>query len=549
MSGLPCSDRSTSFMGSSATSWPGYMRRLFGARRAAAWLAAIALFGLPPAFCLGQTTETELSEATREKLYESLKRHEPEIERVASVLKTVVRLVGPTVVHIETEKDERGTSRFGGRRVIEEAGSGVVVRLKDRCYILTNWHVIKNATPEAIKIKFSDGRELKPQAKSDILHDAATDIAVIGVKPTDLVAARLGDSQIVEIGDFVLAVGSPFGVSHSVTYGIVSAKGRRDLELGDEGVRYQDFLQTDAAINPGNSGGPLINLRGEVIGINTAIASNSGGNEGIGFSIPINMVMTIARQLVERGTVVRAFLGVHLDQKFTAAAANDLGLPRLTGALINGITARSPAEAANLRVGDVILRFDGIPVESDAHLINLVSLVEVDREIPVVIYRQKQEMTIVVKVGNRVQYEPPTGAGSMNEQQTPGPQLGLNDLDAWDIESIGLSVVALDPNVIAKLRLPSKPGGLLITGVDPKGPTAGRIRAGEVIDQVEQRSVATVSDLEKLLARVDPKRGLRVRVRSASADQSNPRLLVIKPMPGTRSAQPPQPRVRQASGR
>ena len=153
-----------------------------------------------------------------------------------------------------------------------------------------------------------------------------------------------------EIGDFVLAVGSPFGLSHSVTFGIISAKGRRDLELGDGEVRYQDFLQTDAAINPGNSGGPLFNLRGEVIGMNTAIASSSGGNEGIGFTIPINMVMMIARQLVERGTVVRAYLGVGLDDSSAPAAATSVGLPRPGGARLKcRRLPASPAEAAKLK--------------------------------------------------------------------------------------------------------------------------------------------------------------------------------------------------------
>ena len=140
----------------------------------------------------------------------------------------------------------------------------------------------------------------------------------MAVEAADLIPASLGDSDRMEIGDFVLAVGSPFGLSHSVTFGIISARGRHDLELGDATIRFQDFLQTDAAINPGNSGGPLCNLRGQVIGINTAIASNSGGNEGIGFSIPVNLFMGVARQLIDNGKVTRAFLGVTLDAKFGA---------------------------------------------------------------------------------------------------------------------------------------------------------------------------------------------------------------------------------------
>ncbi len=216
----------------------------------------------------------------------------------------------------------------------------------------------------------------------------------------------LGDSDKVEIGDFVLAVGSPFGLSHSVTFGIISAKGRRDLRLGEANVRFQDFLQTDAAINPGNSGGPLVNLRGEIIGINTAIASNSGGNEGIGFSIPVNMFMVVARQLIERGKVSRAFLGVKLESKFGPAAAVEAGLPRLMGAKVTTLIKNSPAEAARLQVGDIILEFNRVPIEDDAHLINLVSLTPVGTTVPVVIFRDRRMLTIQVEVGDRSKFEP-----------------------------------------------------------------------------------------------------------------------------------------------
>jgi serine protease Do len=203
-----------------------------------------------------------------------------------------------------------------------------------------------------------------------------------------------------DVGDMVLAVGSPFGLSHSITYGIISAKGRRDLELGEGGVKFQDFIQTDASINPGNSGGPLINLRGEVVGINTAIASNSGFNEGIGFSIPINIVINVARQLIETGVVTRAYLGVRLDQRFNQAQAIESGLPRLTGAKLLRVEPGSPAEAAGLKPGDVIVQFNGQRVDNDNHLVNIVGLTPVGREVPIVIYRDRQVQTLRAKVGN-----------------------------------------------------------------------------------------------------------------------------------------------------
>jgi serine protease Do len=346
--------------------------------------------------------EEPLSRAQRDALYSALDREVDEFQRHLNILKTVVRLVSPTVVHIKAEKDERSATRRSPRDKIEEAGSGVVIELKDSHYVLTNRHVIKDARLKDITIGLADGREIHP---TKVWGDADTDVALLAVSASNLVAARLGDSSKVEIGDFVLAVGSPFGLSHSVTYGIISAKGRRDLELGDD-VELQDFLQTDAAINPGNSGGPLINLRGEVIGINTAIASNSGGNEGIGFSIPINGAAHIARQFIDRGRVVRAYLGVKLDTRFTTTTAVKLGLGRKQGAHITGLTARGPAELADLRAGDVVLKFNSIRVDNDTHLIYLVSHTEVGAEVPLDVFRDGKILHLSVKVGNKGEFEP-----------------------------------------------------------------------------------------------------------------------------------------------
>nr|NIP85608.1 trypsin-like serine protease [Planctomycetales bacterium] len=241
------------------------------------------------------------------------------LERQAEALKRVVKRVRPAVAHIEVRKGAAASRR---RRPADETGSGVVFRQDDKFYVLTNRHLVRSAELPEITISLADGRELAPQRK---WMDAGTDIAVLSIRGSDLVAADFGDSDQLEIGDYVLAMGSPFGLNHSVTFGIVSAKGRRDLELSAEGVHYQDFLQVDASINPGSSGGPLVNLRGKVVGINTAIASTSGHNEGIGFSIPINMAKIIVRQLIQHGEVRRGFLGVRLDSNFGPADAERLG--------------------------------------------------------------------------------------------------------------------------------------------------------------------------------------------------------------------------------
>lgn len=338
--------------------------------------------------------------AAREKAYQDLFRDVAELEKHSNILKTVVKLVSPTVVHIEAQRTE-GSRSYGRSRTIEESGSGMVVEIGGKTYIVTNRHVIREAQLASINIGFEDGRQIHPDR---VWADKDTDIAVMSVSAPNLIASRIGDSDKVDIGDFCVAVGSPFGLSHSVTYGIISAKGRRDLELGDGAVRYQDFLQTDAAINPGNSGGPLINLRGEVIGINTAIASQSGGNEGIGFSIPINMAMVIVNQLIERGAVARAFLGVTLDSKFTSETAAQLGLSRRVGAHIIRVTPGSPAESAKLEVGDVIVQFGNVAIADDTHLVNVISLTKIGSEVPVVVIRNGKEIRTKTTVGDYEQF-------------------------------------------------------------------------------------------------------------------------------------------------
>lgn len=373
-------------------------------------LAVLACLGNERVPCAAQAVAANAStESTaaasapsRDSLYAEIAREVALLESQGSLLKKVIRVIQPTVVHIEAQKSGREDAR-PGRRSVEEAGAGVIIERNSKLYVLTNRHVVKDSTLAQVKVKLSDNRMIHP---TKVWTDRGSDVAIMEISTTGVLPARLGDSDRLEIGDFVLAVGSPFGLSHSVTYGIISAKGRRDLKLGDDGVLNQDFLQTDAAINPGNSGGPLLNLRGEVVGINTAIASSSGGNEGIGFTIPINMVMRIAQQLIERGQVTRAYLGVRLDAQFDASRAAQLGLPRLSGALVTAVTPNSPAAQANLQAGDVIVKINETRVEDDTHLINTVSLMPVGNEVQLSVYRAGKPVTIKVKVGDREAFEP-----------------------------------------------------------------------------------------------------------------------------------------------
>ncbi len=317
----------------------------------------------------------------RERLFNELAEEFSMFDRLGNLVRRVSQLVKPSVIHIEAHKTEE---KAGHRESYDEAGSGVIISAGGESWVLTNRHVIVGASKEEILLRTHDGREYHP---ARILADPSTDVALMKIEDPSLPAARIGNSDLIEIGDFVIAIGSPFGLSHSVTFGIMSAKGRRDLSLGEQRIDLQDFFQTDAAINPGNSGGPLLNLRGEVIALNTAIASSSGGSEGIGFAIPINMALDVADQLVRYGKLRRGYLGVTLDPDFTVADMARAGYVGSGGALVKGVRAGSPAESANLQRGDIIVQFNGTDVENDDHLVARVGLAAIGSKVPLIIYR------------------------------------------------------------------------------------------------------------------------------------------------------------------
>ncbi len=356
--------------------------------------AQILLKSEAQASALAGLREPAISQGSRDAEYQLLHQEVTQLERQLGLIRRIVRLVSPNVVHIEASKRSEPGQGFASSR-IEEAGAGVIVELGQELYVLTNRHVIYPAEMSSIHIELHDGRQLKPL---NVWTDPSTDVAVMQIRSSGLIPARLGNSEQLDIGDFVLAVGSPFGLSHSVTYGIISAKGRSNLELGSREIDIQDFFQTDAAINPGNSGGPLLNLRGEVVGINTAIASNSGGNEGIGFSIPINMAMQVAYQLISNGKLQRAYLGVQLENAFDVKLARQLSLPSNRGALVKSILDNSPAHRAGIRVGDVVLEFDGIRIENDGHLVKTVGLTPVGKRVAVVYFRDGSRSQVLVEL-------------------------------------------------------------------------------------------------------------------------------------------------------
>ncbi len=311
----------------------------------------------------------------------------------------VIRKVSPAVVAIQAIKPSTN-STTGKTKTVEESGSGVIIRWPGISgnLVITNNHVITGASAEQIVIHLADNRLMKPVS---VLADPESDIALLQLKANDLPCAEFGDSDRIRVGQWVLAFGSPFGFNQTVTHGIISARERGQVSLGST-IRIKEFLQTDAAINPGSSGGPLVNLQGELVGINTAIATYNETNSGVSFSIPINLIKRITRQLLDKGVVLRGYLGVQLANVMEPADAIKLGLERAEGARIESIYPGTPAARAGLRSNDVILTIDGIHVRNENHLINLISTLPPGQKIKLSIWREKHRELVQAEVGDWV---------------------------------------------------------------------------------------------------------------------------------------------------
>ena len=315
----------------------------------------------------------------------------PAPERFQSVIKQL----SPSVVAVDAVKPpEPGSTK---REPLEESGSGVIVKLPGTSgvVVVTNYHVVGAAVPSKVYVTLSDGRIVQP---ARTWTDPESDIALLNIDDSSLPAAPLADSDRVRRGQWVLAFGSPFGLNQTVTHGIISATNRGQISLGST-IRLKEFLQTDAAINPGSSGGPLVDLDGRVVGINTAIASKSGSNSGVSFSIPANMVKRIATQLIEKGVVTRGYLGVQLASALEPAEALRLGLNRVSGALVEIVHTGTPAAAAGLRVGDVILQIEDVTVRDENHLINVVCALPPGQRVRLTVWRERKAQVVDVTVG------------------------------------------------------------------------------------------------------------------------------------------------------
>jgi len=452
-----------------------------------ALLAAIGFGGLPPSAANAQ-----------EEGLESLRQTE-------SAFRSVAKKVSPAVVFIKVEKvispqeqtemlpfgspfnDEffrrffgeshhfRGPGLSPQKRLEVGQGSGFIIAADG--YILTNNHVVGGA--DKVLVKLQNGREY---TASTVGTDPPTDLAVIKIDEKDLPVLNLGDSGRLEVGDWVLAFGNPFGLSHSLTAGIVSAKGRSGMGVSD----YEEFIQTDAAINPGNSGGPLVNLDGEVVGINTAIFSRSGGYMGIGFAIPINMAKGIRDQLVEHGKVTRGQLGAYI-QDLTRELAESFGLAKAEGVVISQVMENSPAEKAGLRQGDVILKIDGKAVDNASNFRNRIALTAPGTRVRLTLVRNGSQKQVDVVVGELAR----------GDGEQPG--------DGGKLPDLGLSLQELTPDLATRLGYEGETG-VLVTAVNP-GTLAAEagIERGDLIREIDRQPVRNPLEVRQRLTAKDKK--------------------------------------------
>ena len=446
-----------------------------------------------------------------------------DLRRTGKAFASVAQAVSPAVVFVRTETtgspsarssreggapDEEFFRRFFGQpfgpsprsepnqRQVVGQGSGFVFSardgfLADKSYILTNNHVVENA--DRILVQFQDGAEYEAKVTG---RDPQSDVAVIEIPVADLATARLGDSDALEVGEWVVAIGNPFGLSHTLTVGVVSATGRTGMGITD----YEDFIQTDAAINPGNSGGPLVNLDGQVIGINSAIFSRSGGYMGVGFAIPINLAKNIAHQLIENGEVVRGFLGITI-QPLTPDLAESFGLEVRQGIVVSEVMKDSPAENAGIQSGDVIIKLDGDTVRDPGSFRNHVAQTPQGDSVSLTVIRDGKQKVIKAKVGKL-------------DDQTVATATGSQRMD-----DIGLNV----QNLTAELaeQFGAEPGkGVLVTDVR-SGSVAEQagLEPGTIILQANGRRLQNAQEFAEVVAASREQKRLVLLVRQRGSQR------------------------------
>lgn len=411
----------------------------------------------------------------------------------------VVKVISPVVVNISTsilrtKKDSAPFSHFFDspfkdffepydmpRKWKENnLGSGVIVSSDG--FIITNNHVVEKA--DEITVTLYDHQNFKGKI---VGTDPKTDLAIIKISAKDLPAIQWGNSDSLQVGEFVLAFGNPYSLGHTVTMGIVSAVGRANVGIAD----YEDFIQTDAAINPGNSGGPLVNIKGELIGINTAIFSRTGGYQGIGFAVPSNMVQSVMTQLIKKGKVTRGWLGVTI-QNLSPELAKEFGLKRAAGALVTEIFKGSPAEKANLKRGDVLLSVNGKNINNVESLRNLIAQSKVGSTAKLNILRDGKNIVIDVTIAEFLK--------EVVQAMTQEPE---EELPQEENEFAGFSVMSLTKNIAKQLDISKNERGVVIVKVEPFSVSeeAG-LKKGDVIQEINKKKIDNLSDFNKVLKNI-----------------------------------------------
>jgi serine protease Do len=437
------------------------------------------------------------------------------LSRSSKAFTSVVKKVMPAVVHIRVEKTVKNTGGLGGDdfynnpffeqffgpqfrmqpRQFKQQGQGSGFIISKDGQILTNNHVIEGA--DTITVILSDKKEVKAKL---IGADPHTDIALLKIDDGDnLPVVPLGDSDALEVGEWVIAIGNPFGLSQTVTVGVVSAKGRDKVGIND----YENFIQTDAAINPGNSGGPLLNIHGEVIGINSALYTRTGGYMGIGFAIPINMVKTVEAQLKATGKVTRGWIGVAI-QSVDENLAKSFNLPKAEGILVSEVQQGSPADKAGLKRGDVILRLNNKPLDDVNDLRNQISLLPPRSKAALQIIREGKTQDIEITVG-----EQPDNLGKVAK----GAE------DTASLKQFGLAMQNLTPGLADQLGY-KQDQGIIIKGVEPGSAAAlAGLRPGLLVEEVNRERVRNLQELDKVLKGSDNPKRILLRVRNGDLSQ------------------------------
>lgn len=447
------------------------------------WLAALALTA-GTAIGLGLSAPTE---ARADRLWtertNTAAAMTPDDPVARTSFNKLVKDVGPAVVYISVEKHAELPRGFGRGRGFHRDGLGTGFVIHADGWVVTNNHVVEGA--DRVKVRLADRREFEAKV---VGADPQTDIALVKFEPTGerLVVAPLGRSDELEIGDWVIAIGNPFGLAQTVTAGIVSAKGRVGVAPDGKTDLYEDFIQTDASINPGNSGGPLINMRGEVVGVNTAI--NSAG-QGIGFAVPVDMVKTVLPQLKDTGKVKRSMLGLMI-QDVDQDIASQLGLRSPAGALVNEVVPGGPADKAGVRPGDVVLSFDGKAVDSSKALRWLASNAGVGRKVSVDIWRDGKSSTLGVTLGALGRVDEP--------DQDDSAQIDEDD----DGGALGIAIADVNGAMKDRFNL-SVDSGVVVTGVQPGSLAAMmQLQPGDVILSVGKAKVRNAKDLAAAVQRI-----------------------------------------------